>query len=141
MLRMVLLMIGLLITAAPSLASAQSQVPGSYKETCSKCRMQNDALVCACRKRDGRAQPTFLWLNKCPRPYEVINMNGDLQCVRADSLPPGSYKKTCGKCSVKGNSLTCDCQRRDGGVNRGTRINYRSCNWISNDNGNLVCGR
>ncbi len=140
MVRILMLALGLLLLAPPEAVNAQN-VPGSYRKTCDTCRVQDNALLCICQRKNGARQPTFVWLNKCPRPFEVINDNGDLYCVSADQLPPGSYKRTCGKCSMKGNTLICNCQRRDGSVKKGTKLNVRNCNWVANNSGNLYCER
>jgi len=58
----------------------------------------------------------------------------------AQNLPPGDFTKTCKNFSVLGPILMGQCQKRNGEW-AATRIDYRDCDYVVNDNGNLKCDR
>jgi hypothetical protein len=58
----------------------------------------------------------------------------------AQNLPPGDFTKTCKNFSVLGPILIAQCQKRNGEW-AATRIDYRDCEYVVNDNGNLKCDR
>lgn len=72
----------------------------------------------------------------------LTNWNGALNQARGFSSapwPPGSYARSCGRCTVTCEQLECDCRRINGSIIR-TKVNYPSCSSVENADGSLRCG-
>jgi hypothetical protein len=90
-------------------AAAEDAPSGSYQDTCSDISMDGHTLNATCRTFDQDENQTSLpYANSCVGV--VSNVDGVLACTG----PTGSYALTCRNASVSGNTLTAECQRRDG---------------------------
>ena len=147
------------------------QIPqGSYRHTCRNIRMRRNSLSATCRTRRGYWNRTRLYNFRNCRG-EIQNINGRLRCVplpvsspghvphqpshrpepghqpghqpeRGNSIPQGSYQKTCRQIRIARGSLFASCDTRRGSVVGTVLKNYRHCHGdIANINGHLTCTR
>lgn len=102
--------IAIVATAALGLSAAQAQSApaGSYQKTCSGIAVSGTTLNASCKTFGGQNVQTNL-------PYyascvgDIGNINGTLACAG----PNGSYALTCTDATVKGNTLTATCKKKD----------------------------
>lgn len=120
-------------------SGAPSQPPGSYSESCRDITMKGTTLHAVCKNLDGRETPTSLRdANRCSAG--VININGILNCVVNDVLPPGSYLATCKDIQMQGPTLRASCNNgKDQWVAAQLRDAQKCTGDIANQNGSLRC--
>jgi len=114
---------------------------GSYTNSCRDIKVQGKQLKASCENRNGKWKNTSINYKKCDR--DIWNDNGELSCSKKNGskLPKGSYKDSCKNSYTEGKRLYSTCEQRNGRWNK-TSINYKKCDKnISNDNGELVCGK
>lgn len=113
---------------------------GSYKNSCRNIKVQGKQLKASCENRNGKWKQTSINYKKCDR--DIWNDNGELSCSKkGGKLPKGSYRDSCRDSYTEGNRLYSKCENRNGKW-KNTSINYKRCDKnISNDNGQLVCGK
>ena len=133
----------LVLSAVSSLyAMAQSKIPeGSYKKTCKNMHVVGDFLIANCENEKGEWINTKINMDYCVR--DIRNENGVLKCKQkpAPKPPAGSYTNSCRDIKVQGKQLKAICKNRNGKW-KSTSINFKKCDKkISNDNGQLVCGK
>lgn len=97
----------LALFAVPALAS--NAPAGSYQKTCSNISYDGTTLSATCRTMAGANNQTSLAFPASCQG-DVGNVNGILACTG----PVGSYALTCNSISVSGNTLSANCQKRDG---------------------------
>jgi hypothetical protein len=77
-----LAVIGLVLTAAPTVSNAQDVPAGDYERTCGGIAVVDGVLEATCRRADGTiATSTLRHPNRCA--YGVSNENGNLVCTPA----------------------------------------------------------
>lgn len=82
---------------------------GSYQKTCTDISVDGTTLHASCKTFSGQATKTSL-------PYyascvgDLGNINGTLACAG----PNGSYALTCENATVKGETLSASCKKKDG---------------------------
>jgi hypothetical protein len=119
--------------------AAPSQPPGSYTETCKDIKMKGTTLHAVCKSIDGREMPTSLKeANRCSEG--VANINGILNCIVSDVLPPGSYIASCQDVRMRGATLYASCNNgKDRFVPAQLRDAHKCTGDIANHNGSLKC--
>lgn len=114
--------------------------PGSYREKCRNCSIEDGILECECREKDGGWRRTRLKYWKCDG--DIWNNDGMLGCdqqSKKDKKPRGSYEKTCRECTYLYGVLECECRKKSGEW-QSTQINRYQCTGpIMNDDGVLRC--
>jgi hypothetical protein len=113
---------------------------GSYAQTCTGCRVQDNVLSCdACRDTSDGAWFSTLLL---PCGGDIANCNGSLTCGGCPVPPPGSYADSCSGCSVSadGSVLSCDACRDTGDGAWFSTLLLPCSGDIANCNGTLTCG-
>ena len=58
----------------------------------------------------------------------------------AQALPRGDYLRTCGFCTYTNGTLSCACFDTFGYLNQTIMAKANECGWVSNEDGNLLCG-
>lgn len=121
-------------------ATAIQMPSGSYRETCRNIRMVGDELSAQCKNSRGEWPDARLRdANRCQG--SVANEDGQLVCHKDNSLPPGSYTKTCKSISRNLDGLTALCRNRAGRWIKTYLDHFSECRGgIVNDDGTLRCG-
>ncbi|MBU4566441.1 MAG: CVNH domain-containing protein [Desulfarculus sp.] len=136
------LMLGLFVVPAPVPAEAKVLPPGSYRNSCKDCYVDNGWLYCRCKNgRDGR-NDTRIHYTRCNG--DIANVDGWLTCGGQGGggyhrMPGGSWRDSCRNGRVQGNELTAECRNGNGKwVQSWISLNKCPGN-LSNMDGRLVC--
>lgn len=124
-------------------ASAQPIPSGSYQDTCSEISATWTTLTATCERGDGNWNYTTLKNYRSCR-VDIANVKGRLQCVDSedDRLPKGSYRDTCRKIEVDGDTLTAECKDSFRRWRYTELDDFAGCRGdIFNDRGILRCRR
>ncbi|MBU1274968.1 MAG: CVNH domain-containing protein [Proteobacteria bacterium] len=132
-----LLMFALLL--APTPAKAKVLPPGSYRDSCKDCYVDDGWLHCRCK--DGRGgKETRIKYTRCNG--DIANVDGWLTCGgggESRRMPGGSWRESCRDGRVQGNELLAECRNGDGRwVQAWISLNKCPGN-LSNEDGRLVC--
>ena len=135
---LVILMFALLLAPAP--AKAKVLPPGSYRDSCKDCYVDNGWLHCRCKNgRDGR-NDTRIKYTRCNG--DIANVDGWLTCGGGGGhhrMPGGSWRDSCRNGRVQGNELLAECRNGNGKwVQAWISLNKCPGN-LSNQDGRLVC--
>jgi len=106
-----LLAIGL--TSTP--ARGDTLPAGSYQQTCKNSNASGGTLTAQCKDNNQNYQPTSALTNYQQCIGDIQNLNGQLQCNKGGTTPPGSYQQSCRDIYVNGTTLYATCKTRDGG--------------------------
>jgi hypothetical protein len=98
-----------IITLGVTAALAQQAPAGSYQKTCSDVSVSGTTLKANCKTFSGQSVQTGLdYYASCVG--DLGNVNGTLACAG----PNGSYALTCENATVKGDTLSARCKKKDG---------------------------
>ena len=120
---------------------------GNYQPQCKGCRLLHHRTVLSCShcptyKNAGSAMgESSIPLTKC---LEFGFIGSKLDCTVPNSegrgLPDGTYKHSCIDCQVVGYHLECAyCTKLDGSIGEKTRLEFRDCRAVGNQQGELFC--
>jgi hypothetical protein len=91
-----------------SAGQAQQAPAGSYQKTCSGISVSGTTLNATCKTFNQQNMQTNLpFFASCVG--DIGNINGTLACAG----PNGSYALTCTDATVKGNTLSATCKKKD----------------------------
>jgi len=129
-----------LLLAMPPQAGARVLPPGSYRDTCNDCYVDDGWLECRCKDSRGDRRRTSIKYYRCGG--DIVNQDGRLRCGGSGrDLPQGPWRDSCRNARMRGDELLAECKNRHGDWVQ-SWLNLRSCNrQVSNDNGRLICGR
>ncbi len=138
-----------LLFAGAASAQGTSIPSGSYRSSCADIRAQfvsgTRLLTARCQTASGGWRNTSLRYDSCRG--DIANNNGNLTCSQGggggggwDRPPSGSYQQSCRNTTMRGSTLSAQCQDARGGWQYSS-INVDSCRGrdISNENGRLSC--
>ena len=127
-----------LVLAAP--AGAEVLPPGSYRDTCRDCYVDNGRLHCRCRGDGGGWYRTSIKYYRCGG--DISNVDGSLSCGGGGrySLPQGSWRESCRNGRVQGDTLLAECKNRHGDWVQAWLSLKRCRRQVGNEDGRLVCG-
>jgi hypothetical protein len=122
--------------------AAAANTPGSYQQTCTNVHISGSTLYATCKNRGGGFNPE----SNLPGFQECIgdiqNLNGNLQCNKGASPPPGSYTQTCRDVYMSGTTLNATCKTS---ANQWLATSLTMVNQcfgdIANEEGTLRCSR
>lgn len=143
--RFVTLICALVLSTLATAANAAPIPPGSYQDTCTDIEATWSTLTATCERRDGNWNYTTL-SNYRNCDGDIANQNGRLKCIDDgdddDWMPRGSYRQTCRKIAVDGDTLMAECQDSLGRWRYTELADFRSCRSdIYNRGGILRCYR
>jgi hypothetical protein len=114
--------------------------PGSYRNSCKDCYVDNGWLYCRCKNgRDGR-NDTRINYTRCNG--DIANQDGWLTCNGGGgrhSLPGGTWRNSCRDARVQGNELLAECRNGSGRWVQAWIPLNRCPGNLSNQDGRLVC--
>ena len=91
-----------------SVGQAQQAPAGSYQKSCSGISVSGTTLNATCKTFNQQNMQTNLpYFASCVG--DIGNINGTLACAG----PNGSYALTCTDATVKGNTLSATCKKKD----------------------------
>lgn len=137
-----------LLFAGAAQAQSQSIPSGSYRSSCADIRAQSVGgggrlLTARCQTSSGGWRNTSLRYENCRG--DIANNNGNLTCSQSggggwDRPPNGSYQQSCRNATMRGSTLSAQCQDSRGGW-QSSSINVNDCRNrdIANINGRLSC--
>jgi hypothetical protein len=125
-----------IITLGVTAALAQQAPAGSYQKTCSGVSVSGTTLKANCKTFSGQSVPTELdFYASCVG--DLGNINGTLACAG----PNGSYALTCENATVKGDTLSARCKKKDGQMHDASLKGFQGFQGnISNCDGVLKSG-
>ncbi|MCF8035073.1 MAG: CVNH domain-containing protein [Desulfarculaceae bacterium] len=128
-----------LALAAPLGVAAKVLPPGSYRDSCKDCYVDNGRLHCRCKGGGGNWYETSIKYYRCGGA--ISNRDGSLVCAgHSRGLPQGSWQNSCRRARMKGNTLLAECKNSHGDwVQSWLDVSHCS-RQVGNDNGRLVCG-
>ena len=134
----VLTALGLML-AVPPTVGAEPLPPGSYRNSCKDCYVDNGRLNCRCKAGGGK------WFNTSIKYYrcngDISNQEGQLVCGGGGrDLPQGSWRDSCRRGRMKGNTLLAECKNSHGDWVQSWLDVSRCRGQVGNDDGRLVCG-
>ena len=65
-------------------AKGKSHPFGSYRDSCTECRVIDRVLLCMCKTMGLNVKATQLDLSKCVDIHSINNCNGDLKCEKCN---------------------------------------------------------
>jgi hypothetical protein len=93
------------------ISAALAAPAGSYEKTCTDISVDGTTLNATCKTFNQQPMKTSLpYFASCVG--DIGNINGTLACAG----PNGSYALTCTDATVKGDTLTARCKKRNGEV-------------------------
>lgn len=135
-----LALLTLALLVPPTVAGAKVLPPGSYRESCKDCNVDNGWLRCRCKDGRGNRRDTSIKYTRCNG--DIANVDGRLFCNgggQSQRVPGGSWRESCRDWRVRGNEITAQCRNGNGKwVQAWIPLNKCPGN-LSNEDGRLVC--
>jgi CVNH domain len=138
--------LGLALTStsqAQSSCDSTANVPaGSYRQSCTQCRVSGGDLTASCKKikssYNSENTSTLPAFATCRSGIE--NFDGFLTCTKGDApLPAGTYGSSCRNLNVERNTLYATCRNVNGDWKE-ANLSLGKCNYqIYNSDGVLAC--